>query len=93
MTKLQTLQSELLRLNVEILTDTGVTYRNKLKRISVITNTIAREVGNTGGGQTGLNGTSFITGTGVPSSVLGSNGDTYLDSSTGNLYVKANGIW
>lgn len=43
MTRLQILQNELSRLNTEVLTDTGFTFRVKQKRISVIVDTIARE--------------------------------------------------
>lgn len=43
MTRLQILQNELSRLNTEVLTDTGFTFRVKQKRINVIVDTIARE--------------------------------------------------
>jgi hypothetical protein len=43
MTRIELLRIELNRLNTEITTDTGVIRRNKLKRISVITDTLARE--------------------------------------------------
>lgn len=44
-------------------------------------------------GQPGQDGTSVITGTGVPSDDLGSEGDSYIDLSTWNFYVKENGSW
>lgn len=56
----------------------------------------------TGGGWTtlfdfstisGLNGTSFLQGSGVPSSGLGENGDSYLDIDTDDLYLKTAGSW
>lgn len=93
MTKLQILQSELARLNIEILTDVGFTLRNKLKRISVITDTIAREAGNSGGIIQIIEGSSIIVNSGVPPNTIGNNGDIYIDSSTGNLYKKSNGVW
>ena len=43
MTKLEILQNELARLNTEVLIDVGFTLRKKQRRISVITDTIARE--------------------------------------------------
>lgn len=37
--------------------------------------------------------TAFLQGSGVPSSGLGNNGDTYLDVATGNIYLKTAGAW
>jgi len=39
-------------------------------------------------GTNGTNGSSFLQGVGVPSGSLGAVGDSYLDSSTGNVYKK-----
>ena len=46
-------------------------------------------------GEKGKDGSSFLTGEGVPSSTLGNNGDTYLDTSSENLdlYKKVDGSW
>lgn len=44
-------------------------------------------------GNDGKDGTSFRTGEGVPSDELGIDGDTYLDVSTFDLYVKSDGKW
>ena len=44
-------------------------------------------------GEAGADGTSVRTGNGVPSSNLGDNGDSYIDLSTWNYYVKENGQW
>ena len=44
-------------------------------------------------GKDGKDGTSFRTGEGVPSDELGIDGDTYLDVSTFDLYVKSDGKW
>ena len=41
----------------------------------------------------GLNGLSFIQGSGVPSNADGVNGDSYLDSDTGDVYLKTAGVW
>ncbi len=41
----------------------------------------------------GINGTSFLQGSGVPSGALGSNGDTYLNLTTNNIYFKSAGSW
>lgn len=37
--------------------------------------------------------TSLRTGTGVPSSTLGNDGDSYIDTATWDYYVKVNGSW
>ena len=50
--------------------------------------------GSTGSaGSTGASGQSFRTGSGVPLISLGSNGDSYLDLATDNLYTKSSGVW
>ena len=38
-------------------------------------------------------GTSITSGTGAPADELGSDGDTYLDRGTGELYYKISGVW
>jgi hypothetical protein len=38
-------------------------------------------------------GTKFFTGTGAPAASLGENGDLYLDTSAGMVYVNTNGTW
>jgi len=42
---------------------------------------------------TGLNGTSFLQGAGVPSSGDGADGDSFLDVVTYDIYLKTAGIW
>lgn len=44
-------------------------------------------------GQNGQNGTKVISDSGVPSNDIGENGDTYIDTSTWNVYTKENGSW
>ena len=39
------------------------------------------------------NGNSMTSGTGAPADELGSDGDTYLDRATGELYYKISGVW
>ncbi len=39
------------------------------------------------------NGSSILNGSGSPNSDLGSDGDSYLDTSTGDYYVKSDGKW
>lgn len=41
----------------------------------------------------GLNGTSFLQGSGVPSNGDGSNGDSYLNVDNGDIYLKTSGTW
>ena len=44
-------------------------------------------------GDSGKDGSSFFSGTGEPSPVLGNNGDSYIDTSTWNYYVKDSLGW
>lgn len=44
-------------------------------------------------GSDGADGASVLTGSGVPAAGLGSVGDVYIDSATGNLYAKGAGGW
>jgi hypothetical protein len=44
-------------------------------------------------GATGPQGLSFRYGAGIPSPALGSDGDTYVDLATLDLYTKAGGVW
>ena len=44
-------------------------------------------------GVPGADGTSVLTGNGVPSDALGKNGDSYIDLATWDYYVKENGTW
>ena len=41
----------------------------------------------------GLNGSTIITGTGVPSTGVGNNSDLYINVSTSDYYIKNNGTW
>ena len=56
MTKLEILQAELTRLNLEVLTDVGETLRKKQRRINVIILAIARITGTVVGGTPGPQG-------------------------------------
>jgi hypothetical protein len=38
-------------------------------------------------------GTNWFNGSGAPASTLGNNGDYYLDTATGNVYLKTSGAW
>ncbi len=44
-------------------------------------------------GVDGKDGMSFLYGQGRPATTLGKDGDTYLDSTTWDLYAKKNGAW
>lgn len=44
-------------------------------------------------GERGKDGTSVLTSSGAPSSSLGKNGDSYIDLSTWDYYVKENDEW
>jgi hypothetical protein len=54
---------------------------------------IGRDGRNGSKGEKGDPGLSFITGNIPPNDTIGKNGDTYLDASTDNVYVKINGTW
>ena len=93
MTKLQTLQNELSRLNSEILTDTGYTLRQKTKRIVVITDTIARELLRNHGVAM-IAGSSISAGVGLPLlNIIGKDSDLYINVSNGDLLRKEGGVW
>jgi len=36
---------------------------------------------------------AWLSGTGVPASGIGKDGDYYLNTATGNVYAKASGAW
>jgi hypothetical protein len=44
-------------------------------------------------GAAGSNGASYLGGAGAPASELGSNGDTYINLTNGDIYQKAAGSW
>ncbi len=44
-------------------------------------------------GTDGKNGSSILAGNGTPSSSTGSDGDSYIDTSTWDYYIKSNGTW
>ena len=44
-------------------------------------------------GETGVKGDSLLTNNGVPDSSLGNNGDTCINTLTGEIYSKVNGTW
>ena len=44
-------------------------------------------------GEKGSDGTSLLTGAGEPASTLGNDGDSYIDLSTWNYYLKTKGQW
>jgi hypothetical protein len=52
------------------------------------------DTGSTGAtGATGKTGASIITGKGAPASTVGTDGDTYINSETGEIYTKVSGAW
>lgn len=44
-------------------------------------------------GADGTDGSDFLQGDGAPSSILGRNGDSYLDNASGAIYTKTAGAW
>ena len=44
-------------------------------------------------GTDGNNGTSLLTGSTAPLNTLGNNGDSYVDTSTWDYYIKSNNVW
>lgn len=58
------------------------------------TGSIKGATGETGAkGDAGEDGASVLSGSGIPAEALGSNGDTYLDVATGDIYKKTDGAW
>lgn len=65
---------------------TGVTGSNNIETFSV--------KGKDGiNGSDGIDGSSFLSGAGLPVNSSGKNGDTYLDTQSGQLYKKENNTW
>ncbi len=55
---------------------------------------ITGDTGTTGSnGADGIDGASIFSGSGVPSGVLGNDGDKYVDEDNGDFYSKASGSW
>ncbi len=50
-------------------------------------------VANLGGGADGADGASFLSGSGVPANSLGHDGDSYVDTASGNVYKRSGGAW
>jgi hypothetical protein len=44
-------------------------------------------------GPAGTNGATWFSGSGAPASGTGSDADHYLDTATGNVYLKTSGLW
>jgi hypothetical protein len=44
-------------------------------------------------GVNGVNGAAWLSGTGVPASSLGANGDFYLENTNHDIYNKVSGVW
>jgi len=59
----------------------------------VITFTSDDGLGFSTGDVRGADGATWLTGSGVPASGLGDDGDLYLDTATGDYYTKAAGSW
>ena len=69
-------------------------YYVKLNDIWVKLGNVKGEAGQNGtDGQDGQNGSSLLTGNGEPLSTTGQNGDSYVDMTTWNYYLKINGCW
>ncbi|AQN67974.1 collagen repeat protein with bclb C-terminal domain [Saudi moumouvirus] len=76
--------------------NTGAVYRkiNNTWVFQYNTIGIKGDKGDTGSqGVPGQNGSQIITRPGVPDSGLGNNGDIYIDTSTGDLYIKIDNVW
>ena len=71
--------------------DTVMVYQNNVLGTLPIEQLIESARGISG--QAGPKGASFYTGSGAPSALLGANGDSYVDSATGNLWQRGSGGW
>ena len=72
-------------------TDTALVYQNNVLGVVPVEQFIESARGIPG--MTGPKGASFYTGSGAPSSLLGTIGDSYVDSATGNLWQRGSGGW
>jgi hypothetical protein len=77
--------------------DTGEVYRKQDETTWVVVATIKGLDGADGtdgtDGMDGSDGSVWYTNQGIPDGTLGANGDFYLDSETGDYYVKESGNW
>lgn len=72
---------------------TGIVYQ-KINGKWIILFVTGSQKGDKGDkGNIGSNGSSFISADGPPSTLIGTDGDTYLDLTTDDLYTKTNGVW
>ena len=69
---------------------TGVTGSNNVETFAMLDTVRGKDGIN---GNNGIDGSSFLSGVGLPVNSSGKNGDTYLDSQTGQLYKKENNTW
>ena len=69
---------------------TGVTGSNNLASVALLN---AATPKNGIDGSNGKDGTSFLSGQGLPSDANGKNGDSYVDTVSGNWYLKQNNTW
>lgn len=74
-----------------------MTYTDTLPRFfdtqQITTEKILQALNNGAGGGGGSPGTGTLSGSGVPSNGIGSNGDIYIDLSNRDLYVKISNVW
>lgn len=89
-------------LAAEVFTADGTTFAiGDLYLVSALSPLTLTFVGNIRGaqgetgatGQDGTDGTKVISDSGAPSNDLGVDGDTYIDTSTWNVYTKESGSW
>ena len=72
-------------------TDSALVYQNNILGTILVEQLVESARGLPG--LTGPKGASFYTGSGAPSSLLGTIGDSYVDSATGNLWQRGSGGW
>lgn len=66
---------------------TGVTGSNNLESLALLNAVTPKN------GIDGRDGTSFLSGAGLPLDSNGKNGDSYVDTVSGNWYLKQNNTW
>lgn len=69
---------------------TGVVGSNNLQSVALLNTVMPR---NGIDGVNGKDGTSFMSGAGLPNDSNGKNGDSYVDTISGNWYLKQNNTW
>lgn len=78
---------------IDIYTKGGGIWTNSGVKFKGATGANGADGTNGTNGTNGTDGQNFFQGIGVPNPTLGVDGDSYLDSTNGDLYLKSAGVW